>query len=57
MSCPACKEAMKFKGYRPKDVVSLLGVMTLERGYYHCQALRRVVIFPGMKFCVYHPRL
>ena len=37
MSCPACKEPMKFKGYRPKDVVSLLGVMTLERGYYPCK--------------------
>jgi hypothetical protein len=27
---------MKFKGYRPKDVVSLLGVMTIDRGYYPC---------------------
>jgi hypothetical protein len=36
MNCPHCKEPMKFKGYRPKDVVSLLGVMTIQRGYYPC---------------------
>jgi hypothetical protein len=37
MNCPHCKEPMKFNGYRPKDVVSLLGVITIERAYYPCK--------------------
>ena len=37
MSCPDCKEAMKFNGYRPKNVVSLIGDLSIERGYYHCK--------------------
>jgi len=41
MSCPECKEDMKFKGYRPKDVVSLLGDMSIKRGYYHCKHCSR----------------
>jgi hypothetical protein len=37
MTCPECKEDMKFNGYRPKNVVSLLGDMSIKRGYYHCE--------------------
>ena len=28
---------MKFNGYRPKNVVSLIGDMCIKRGYYHCE--------------------
>src|SRR3984957_6452082 len=37
MTCPSCKEAMKFNGYRDKRVVSLVGDIRIRRGYYHCQ--------------------
>jgi hypothetical protein len=36
MTCPHCDESAKFVNYREKDVVSLLGVVRLERSYYHC---------------------
>lgn len=38
MSCPKCKESAKFKEYRGKTVVSLLGEIRIPRGYYHCGA-------------------
>src|SRR5262249_14726615 len=36
MACPRCREAARFKGYRPKGLLSILGPLTIERGYYHC---------------------
>jgi hypothetical protein len=36
MSCPRCKESARFIGYRGKYVVSLVGALKVERGYYHC---------------------
>jgi hypothetical protein len=36
MSCPHCKESARFVGYRPKRIVSLVGDLKVERGYYHC---------------------
>jgi hypothetical protein len=36
MSCPHCQESARFKGYRRKGLVSLLGSLTVERAYYHC---------------------
>jgi hypothetical protein len=36
MSCPHCQESAGFKGYRPRNVVSLLGALGISRGYYHC---------------------
>ena len=35
MSCPQCGAA-RFVEYRPKNFVSLLGELRLQRGYYHC---------------------
>jgi C4-type Zn-finger protein len=37
MTCPHCREAAKFEGYRSKSVVSLLGQVCLQRAYYHCK--------------------
>lgn len=37
MTCPHCGEAARFVEYRAKDVVSLLGMIRLSRGYYHCK--------------------
>jgi hypothetical protein len=33
--CP-CGESQKFVGHRPKQVVTLLGEITMQRAYYHC---------------------
>jgi hypothetical protein len=38
MSCPHCKESARFVGYRPKRIVSLVGDLKIERGYYHCSS-------------------
>ncbi len=37
LSCPTCRESGKFVGYRSKTLVSLLGVIHIERAYYHCR--------------------
>jgi hypothetical protein len=37
MTCPHCKEAARFVGYRPKSIVSLVGTIQLSRPYYHCE--------------------
>jgi hypothetical protein len=37
MSCAHCGESAKFVSYRDKDIVSLLGIVRFERGYYHCR--------------------
>jgi hypothetical protein len=36
MTCPRCHEDARFKGYRAKGLVSILGPLTIERAYYHC---------------------
>jgi hypothetical protein len=41
MTCPHCHEDARFKGYRPKDLLSILGPLTVERGYYHCPSCHR----------------
>jgi hypothetical protein len=41
MTCPHCREAAKFKEYRGKGVVSLLGNLRVSRGYYHCRSCHR----------------
>jgi hypothetical protein len=37
MTCPHCKESARFNEYRSKNTVSLLGVIRIWRGYYHCK--------------------
>ena len=36
MTCPQCKDAARFLGYRWKTIVSLVGPIRIARGYYHC---------------------
>ena len=36
MTCPHCREDARFKGYRDKGLLSILGPLTIRRGYYHC---------------------
>lgn len=40
MSCPHCREAARFVGFREKEVTSLLGKIAYERAYYHCRHCR-----------------
>ena len=40
MTCPSCREAAKFQGYRPRTLVSLTGPITVQRPYYHCPHCR-----------------
>jgi len=41
MTCPRCGEDARFVEYRAKNVVSLVGVVCLSRGYYHCHHCHR----------------
>jgi hypothetical protein len=36
MTCPHCHQDARFKGYRERGLLSILGPLTIERGYYHC---------------------
>jgi hypothetical protein len=36
MTCPHCQQDARFKGYRPKGLLSALGPLTIVRGYDHC---------------------
>ena len=40
MSCPHCHESARFITYRPKTFLSLMGDITIQRGYYHCKYCR-----------------
>lgn len=37
MTCPHCGEAARFVEYRRKGITTLVGEVSLERGYYHCR--------------------
>jgi hypothetical protein len=41
MACPHCQDAARFKGYRRKGLLSVLGPLTIERPYYHCPHCHR----------------
>jgi hypothetical protein len=36
MTCPHCQHDARFKGYRSKGLLSVLGPLTIERAYDHC---------------------
>jgi len=36
MTCPHCQHSARFKGYRKKGLLSVLGSLTVERAYCHC---------------------
>ncbi len=45
--CPECGEEMRYKGPKERRLMSMLGEVPLERGYYYCSACRRGVFPPG----------
>lgn len=45
--CPECGAEMHYKGQKERRMVSMLGEVPLERGYYYCSACQRSVFPPG----------
>jgi len=45
--CPSCGEEMTYKGRRGTTVESRVGVVRLERGYWHCDRCRSGLFPPG----------
>lgn len=41
MTCPRCGRSAPFKGYRPLELVSVLGTIAVRRAYYHCGCCSR----------------
>src|SRR5271166_2188413 len=36
VDCPGCGQSAEFQGYRPLHPLSILGSLSLQRGYYYC---------------------
>lgn len=45
--CPECGAEMHYKGQKTRRMVSMLGEVPLERGYYYCSRCQRSVFPPG----------
>jgi hypothetical protein len=41
VGCPQCRAAMTYKDHHPLTVTSWVGVIEVERGYYHCAGCKR----------------
>ena len=39
--CPSCGGKLRYKGKKPKQVVTLRGEVKVERDYYHCERCKR----------------
>jgi hypothetical protein len=46
-SCPKCGQEMQYKGDKNRQVISRLGEVVLERGYYRCSGCEESVFPPG----------
>ena len=40
LSCPNCEKAMRYKGKKSKQMITLRGEVEIERDYYYCEACR-----------------
>jgi len=45
--CPECGKDMHYKGPKARQLVSMLGEVTLKRGYYYCAECGQSVFPPG----------
>ena len=41
VACATCQKAMRYKGWKSKQMVSLRGEIEIERDYYYCDHCRR----------------
>ena len=46
-SCAGCGVEMRYKGMKEKTVLSWVGELKLERGYYYCDQCRTGLFPPG----------
>jgi hypothetical protein len=46
-SCPKCGKEMQYKGEKERQVISRVGEVVLERGYYHCARCEEGIFPPG----------
>ena len=46
-SCAGCGAEMRYKGMKDKTVLSWVGELKLERGYYYCDQCRTGLFPPG----------
>jgi len=46
-SCAGCGAEMRYQGMKDKTVLSWVGEMKLERGYYYCDQCRAGLFPPG----------
>jgi len=46
-SCPKCGQEMQYKGDKNRQVISRVGEVVLERGYYRCSGCEESVFPPG----------
>jgi hypothetical protein len=47
VKCPACGQAMRYKGQKPTGIESWVVNSTLKRGYYYCPACKQGFFPPG----------
>ena len=47
VNCPSCQKAMRYKGQKSKQMLSLRGEIEIERDYYYCEHCRRGYFPPG----------
>jgi len=47
VNCPTCHKAMRSKGSKTKQMLSLRGEIKIERDYYYCEHCRRGYFPPG----------
>ena len=45
--CGCCGQEMRYKGMKEKTVMSWVGALRLERGYYYCDRCRTGLFPPG----------
>ena len=45
--CGCCGQEMRYKGMKAKTVISWVGALRLERGYYYCDRCRTGLFPPG----------
>jgi len=45
--CPKCKQQMRYKGEKVKEITSWVGELKLKRGYYYCDHCASGLFPPG----------
>lgn len=46
-ACPRCRQEMRYRGRKERELESRLGAIELERGYYYCDSCKEGFFPPG----------